>query len=147
MKAKSGHYRAGSSGFSNVSVSYHYGNYDRSGMPPRLLHPQSDYSVIPLDRVRAAASCISQRKTRTEPAVDSSRPKLGLLTRRRRDVLALLVQGRSNKEIARALDLAEGTVKIHVAALFTKLSIHRRAAVALTAAQIFGDSEVLGHTA
>jgi len=53
------------------------------------------------------------------------------LTRRQRDVLYLIVQGRTNKEIARSLGLCEGTVKIHVAALFGKLCVHRRAAVAI----------------
>src|SRR4051794_591312 len=55
------------------------------------------------------------------------------LTPRQRDVLYLIVKGRSNKEIARALKLAEGTVKIHVAALFGKLGVTRRSAVALAA--------------
>lgn len=40
------------------------------------------------------------------------------LTPRQREVLQLLVQGFSNKEIARKLKLGEGTVKIHMAALF-----------------------------
>jgi len=57
------------------------------------------------------------------------------LTRRQRDVLYLIVKGRSNKEIARALNLAEGTVKIHVAALFGKLGVNRRSAVALAGAR------------
>ena len=52
------------------------------------------------------------------------------LSPRQHDVLRLIVRGLSNKEIARALNLAEGTVKIHVAALFGKLGVHRRAAVA-----------------
>jgi DNA-binding NarL/FixJ family response regulator len=46
-------------------------------------------------------------------------------------VLRLIVRGLSNKEIARSLNVAEGTVKIHVAALFGKLGVHRRAAVAI----------------
>ena len=53
------------------------------------------------------------------------------LSPRQHDVLRLIVRGLSNKEIARALNLAEGTVKIHVAALFGKLGVHRRAAVAI----------------
>ena len=38
------------------------------------------------------------------------------LSARQCDVLNLIVRGLSNKEIARTLNLAEGTVKIHVAA-------------------------------
>ncbi len=53
------------------------------------------------------------------------------LTPRQHDVLKLIVRGLSNKEIARSLNVAEGTVKIHVAALFGKLGVHRRAAVAI----------------
>ncbi len=49
------------------------------------------------------------------------------LTPRQRDVLKLLVKGKANKEIARALDLGEGTVKIHMAALFRSLGVHNRA--------------------
>jgi DNA-binding NarL/FixJ family response regulator len=53
------------------------------------------------------------------------------LSARQRDVFELIVRGLSNKEIARALNLAEGTVKIHVAALLRKLGVHRRAAAAI----------------
>lgn len=52
------------------------------------------------------------------------------LTTRQRQVLDLLVEGKSNKEIARALKLGEGTVKVHVAALFRTLGVTSRAAAA-----------------
>jgi DNA-binding NarL/FixJ family response regulator len=52
-------------------------------------------------------------------------------------VLNLIVQGMSNKEIARSLKLAEGTVKIHIVALFAKLGVHRRAAVAAAGSRFF----------
>ncbi len=54
-----------------------------------------------------------------------------ILSRRQSEVLRLIVQGRSNKEIARALNLAEGTVEIHVAALFSELGVNQRAALAV----------------
>ena len=52
------------------------------------------------------------------------------LTPRQRDVLELIVQGMSNKEIARALGLGEGTVKVHVAALFRVLGVTSRTGAA-----------------
>jgi DNA-binding CsgD family transcriptional regulator len=60
----------------------------------------------------------------------------GGLTGRQRDVLNLMIRGMSNKEIARALGLAEGTVKVHVSALFNKLGTHHRTAAAVIGAQL-----------
>jgi DNA-binding NarL/FixJ family response regulator len=52
------------------------------------------------------------------------------LTPRQHDVLKHLVQGKSNREIARALNLGEGTVKVHMAALFRVLGVTSRSAAA-----------------
>jgi DNA-binding NarL/FixJ family response regulator len=48
------------------------------------------------------------------------------LTRRQHEVLALLVQGKANREIAQALDIAENTVKVHLAAIFRVLGVSSR---------------------
>jgi DNA-binding NarL/FixJ family response regulator len=48
------------------------------------------------------------------------------LTDRQAQVLALLLQGKPNKLICRELDLAEGTVKIHVAAILRALGVNTR---------------------
>ncbi len=48
------------------------------------------------------------------------------LTPRQLDVLALLVQGKPNKLICRALKLAEGTVKTHTAAIYRALHVENR---------------------
>ncbi len=48
------------------------------------------------------------------------------LTARQADVLALLVQGKPNKLICRDLNLAEGTVKIHVTAILKALNVSNR---------------------
>ena len=50
----------------------------------------------------------------------------GPLTPRQCDVLDLIAKGYSNKEIARTLDLAEGTVKLHVTALLKALDVCNR---------------------
>ena len=64
-----------------------------------------------------------------------------ILTPRQRDVFELIVQGLSNKEIARNLQLAEGTVKIHIKALFAKLGVRRRAAVAVAGTRLLSSPE------
>lgn len=58
------------------------------------------------------------------------------LTPRQAEVLAFMVEGRSNKEIARALNLGEGTVKVHVAALFRTLGVTSRSAAAAVATRL-----------
>ena len=60
----------------------------------------------------------------------------GALTHRQLDVLRLLVEGRSNKDIARILGLGEGTVKTHVAALLRVLKVQNRSAAAVTGQRI-----------
>ena len=61
---------------------------------------------------------------------------LATLTPRQRGVLALLVQGKSNKAIARDLDLGEGTVKVHMAALFRSLGVRTRTAAAVAGGRL-----------
>ncbi|HEY9553375.1 response regulator [Allosphingosinicella sp.] len=55
--------------------------------------------------------------------------RLGL-TQRQQEVLHLMSKGRSNKEIARALDIAPGTVKVHINAAFRTLGVHNRVSAA-----------------
>ncbi len=55
------------------------------------------------------------------------------LTPREREVLTQIGRGRSNREIARALGLAEKTVKTHVSAILAKLGVQHRTQAALYA--------------
>lgn len=57
------------------------------------------------------------------------------LTPREMDVLKLIVKGLSNKEIAAALQITEGTVKGHVNIILTKLGVSDRTQAATTALQ------------
>lgn len=68
---------------------------------------------------------------RTEP-VSLERAKF---SPRERDIMSSLALGESNKEIARKLDLAESTVKIHVQNIFKKLNMSSRVQVALYAVE------------
>jgi DNA-binding NarL/FixJ family response regulator len=80
------------------------------------LHPEAQQALI--------------RQTQTSPT--ASLPHHDL-TQREEDVLRLIAQGRSNKEIALALHLTEGTVKGYVSAVLAKLEVADRTQAALYA--------------
>lgn len=72
------------------------------------------------------------------PAANARRlspAELGL-TERQMDVLALMMQGKSNKLICRALDLAEPTVKNHVSAILKALDVSNRTEAVLAVAAL-----------
>ncbi|NMB87476.1 MAG: helix-turn-helix transcriptional regulator [Chloroflexi bacterium] len=62
-----------------------------------------------------------------------ARSELDILTDREREVLELLAQGMTNKEIAEMLFISTNTVKRHIKAIFEKLDIHTRSAAAAKA--------------
>jgi DNA-binding NarL/FixJ family response regulator len=57
------------------------------------------------------------------------------LTARQREIVALVSQGLSNKEVARRLNLTDGTVKIHLHRIYTRMRIRSRTALAAFALQ------------
>ena len=61
-----------------------------------------------------------------------STKRLGQLTKRRRQVATLVSHGFSNRQIAEKLGVTEGTVKIHLHAIYEKLRIHSRTELART---------------
>jgi DNA-binding NarL/FixJ family response regulator len=57
------------------------------------------------------------------------------LTERERQVLQLMSQGLSNKAVAQALNLSEGTVKVHVSSILGKLHASSRTEASIKALQ------------
>lgn len=79
-------------------------------IPPQLLRPSEEAS-------RQEVARLDRRSTRTN--------EFGL-TARQLEVLQCIADGMSNKEIADKLNLAEGTVKIHVASTYQTLRVNNR---------------------
>jgi len=86
-------------------------------VPPEALHDEPTAAVAG----DAAARAVPERVLRGDDPLAT----LGL-TPRQLDVLALLVQGNSTKQICRALNLAEGTIKVHTAAILRALNAASR---------------------
>jgi two-component system nitrate/nitrite response regulator NarL len=63
------------------------------------------------------------------PAVDTH--PIHSLSPREREILALIAKGASNKELARDLNIAEATVKIHVQHILRKLNLSSRVQAAV----------------
>lgn len=79
-------------------------------IPPQLLRPSEEAT-------RQEVARLDRRSTRTN--------EFGL-TARQLEVLQCIADGMSNKEIADKLNLAEGTVKIHVASTYQTLRVNNR---------------------
>ncbi|NMO03953.1 GAF domain-containing protein [Gordonia sp. TBRC 11910] len=71
----------------------------------------------------SAATTVTDRRPGASPPIAS-------LSARERDILALVVTGATNRQIARELYITEGTVKTHVRRIFAKLGVHSRAQAA-----------------
>ncbi|MEU0491188.1 response regulator transcription factor [Nocardiopsis sp. NPDC006139] len=80
-------------------------------------------------RVVGLLDASSPRRSRSARA----RERVDRLTARERQVLVLVGEGCSNDEIARRLDIAAGTVKVHVGSILTRLGVDNRVRAAILA--------------
>jgi DNA-binding NarL/FixJ family response regulator len=98
--------------------------------------PKSDTAAVILQAVRLVLSGGTYAPLRLLGSVETSAPGNGGaprldapahgLTQRQLEVLALLARGLPNKLIARELGLSEGTVKVHLLAIFRVLDVSNR---------------------
>ncbi|NRF71026.1 response regulator [Aquincola sp. S2] len=83
------------------------------------------------------AKLVSAFQSTTRPPVPepAQRNAMSALSPRERDTLREIARGASNKEIARSLDIAEATVKIHVQHILRKLNLGSRVQAAVFASE------------
>ena len=102
---------------------------------------EADWLVGAILRVVEGESVVSPEMTgKLVAALRSSaapavRGPVDALSPREREILRELARGGSNKEIARALDIAETTVKVHVQSILRKLELPSRVHAALFAVE------------
>ncbi len=73
------------------------------------------------------------QKTPAPAEQEAEAPGIAQLTTRERQILRLIAQGRSNKEIGGELGIAERTVKTHISNIFAKLELSDRTQAAIFA--------------
>jgi DNA-binding NarL/FixJ family response regulator len=71
--------------------------------------------------------------SRGESPLDARAARAMLLTEREREVLALITKGMANKQIARALNISDSTVKAHVGSIFQRIGVTDRTSAAIWA--------------
>ena len=91
---------------------------------------------VPRDQLLDCVRTVAKGGTCIPPAVAAKlaeRMRTPELTSREQEVLQLVAEGKANKEIAAALDITEGTVKVHVNNILSKLGVSGRTEAASVA--------------
>ncbi|MBX9869849.1 MAG: response regulator transcription factor [Burkholderiaceae bacterium] len=87
---------------------------------------------VPVIADAMTAKLVMQFRSGNNVTVEPEREKL---TPRERETMVCLARGESNKEIARNLDVAESTIKIHVQNILKKLNLSSRVQIAVYAVE------------
>ena len=96
--------------------------------PEEIQRVYSEYSISAYIEKQAFDRVAFRRVIAEARQTYHSQSELGALTDREREVLDLLAQGLTNKEIAEKLVITTNTVKRHLKAIFEKLNVHTRSA-------------------
>ncbi len=111
-----------------------FGYIPKSLEPPAMI---AAFQQILNGGIYAPTLLLTEPAADPDPAPSAIDPQIiASLTPRQCDVLRLLGKGQANKEIARALDISEGTVKIHLAAIFRLLDVRNRTEAVLKASAL-----------
>ncbi|KUF12600.1 response regulator transcription factor [Pseudoponticoccus marisrubri] len=101
-----------------------------AGFVPKTLPAKSLVNAV---RFMAMGEKYAPIDFMTAPDPEEAHPLAKTLTRRELEVLEGLSAGKSNKEIARDLDLTEPTIKLHMKTLYRKLKVNNRTQAAIVA--------------
>lgn len=113
-------------------------NNGAMGFIPKTTSPQEMRSALALvmDGGIYLPPLLLQKVLSSEPQEISAKSGDISLTTRQLQVLRQMANGDSNKEIGLALNMAEGTVKVHIAAIFNSLGVGKRMDAVLKAQRL-----------
>jgi DNA-binding NarL/FixJ family response regulator len=106
--------------------------------PEEIQRIYSEYSIAAYIEKQSFDRAAFRRAVEETKPMYQSFSELKALTEREREVLDLLAQGLTNKEIAEKLVITTNTVKRHLKAIFEKLDVHTRSAAT---AKVAGDNK------
>jgi len=100
----------------------------------RLFHAVGVHAVVrkdadPQSLLQTLRQVASGQKVLQQPGGDAEKA-ITALTDRERQILRLVSEGLSNKEIGRRLKITDGTIKVHLHHIFEKLQVSNRTALA-----------------
>lgn len=101
------------------------------------------FKSLPLDELAARLRVVAAGRTSfpvevpASPTIAAARARIDGLSKAQHSVLIALADGRSNKEIARDLDVTEATIKAHLTAVFRKLGVGNRSQAMLAVQPLF----------
>lgn len=102
------------------------------------------FKSLPLDTIAARLREIDAGRTcfpdgtTANPLVEAARARIGGLSPAQHKVLLALADARSNKQIARDLNVTEATIKAHLSAIFRTLGVSNRAQALLAIQPLIG---------
>ncbi|NLA89078.1 MAG: response regulator transcription factor [Alcaligenaceae bacterium] len=124
----------GASGFllKNIEADFLLTSIDRALKGDTVFSPEMTQKLL---NQLISKTTTNKRDEIEAEELDSTKAKVAELTTREREILAYVAAGESNKQIARCLDVAENTVKVHVQNILKKLEVNSRVQAAVIAVQ------------
>lgn len=102
---------------------------------PTLAAAMKGNNVVARELVGSLARLVGGKTEEAPAAAPRPAAPFAELTPREREILECIADGMSNKMIARALDITDGTVKLHVKAILRKLGMRSRVEAAVAAVE------------
>ena len=107
---------------------------DPDDLMPALRDAIEGKNVVAKELIGTLTRIVQGNKPVEKETLEPATP-LSELTPREQEILAHIAEGESNKVIAKALGISDGTVKLHVKAILRKLGVHSRVEAAVIAVE------------